>query len=153
MPNRHTNKKRRARIRQRMAETGETYQQALSGLLRGEAEHRRGGTVESTSSAQHSSAGGGVKSTAPARRGSWDAAVESTSSARRGARESRDDKVDLVVACYFGWPITLAVYEASEPVGVPIILRVPSATGWSPELRTPVPILSFRRCAQGEAWQ
>ena len=153
MPNRHTNKKRRARIRQRMAETGETYQQALSGLLRGDAEHRCGGTAEPTSSARCRSAGAGVKPPASARRDSWDSPVEPTSSAGRRSRDSMADKVDLVVARYFGWPITLAVYEASEPVGYPIILRVPSATGWSRELRVPAPVLSFRRGADGEAWQ
>jgi hypothetical protein len=35
--------------------------------------------------------------------------------------------VDLIQAHYFGVPIILATFEAREPVGRPVITRVPSA--------------------------
>jgi hypothetical protein len=99
MSNRHTNKKLRMRVRLRMAATGETYQQALSRILREEF----------------------------------------------GGRGS----VDLIAARYFGWPITLAVFEATEPVGYPVVMRVPSACYWGVGVAMPVPFMNFR---QGE-WQ
>ena len=99
MANRHTNKKLRMRVRRRMSATGETYQQALSGVLRDEFD-------------------------------------------RRGS-------VDLIAARYFGWPIMLAVFEATEPVGHPVVMRIPSARHWGVGVEMPVPFMNFRR---GE-WQ
>jgi hypothetical protein len=99
MANRHTNKKVRTQVRLRMSATGETYQQALSRILR----------------------------------------VDS----------DRCSSVDLIAARYFGWPIVLAVFEATEPVGHPVVMRVPSARYWGAGVEMPVPFKNFRR---GE-WQ
>ena len=53
--------------------------------------------------------------------------------------------VDLIVARYFGWPVTLAVFEATEPVGRPAIMRIPSARHWRAGTKMPVPFMNFRR--------
>jgi hypothetical protein len=166
-----------------MAETGETYQQALSALLREEIEQIEHGAHDpaepaSSSASSTASRRSGSRSrmavhvepTASGRQGRGMAAevqpaspgqrcsrpdgdIESTTSARRSAQKDVGASVELFVATYFGWPITLAVYEASEPVGCPIILRVPSSRHWTPELRTAAPILKYRRAARGEFWQ
>lgn len=66
-------------------------------------------------------------------------------------REESDRRgsVDLIKARYFGWPITLAVFEATEPVGHPVVMRVPSARSWGAGVEMPLPFMNFRR---GE-WQ
>jgi hypothetical protein len=61
----------------------------------------------------------------------------------------RRGSVDLIAANYFGWPIVLAVFEATEPIGLPLVLRVPSARHWGVGVEIPTPFMSFRR---GE-WQ
>lgn len=62
---------------------------------------------------------------------------------------TRSVEVDLLVARYFGLPIVLAVYEAEQPVGRPVILRVPAAAQGHAGLRMPVPFLNFRQ----DGWQ
>jgi len=54
------------------------------------------------------------------------------------------DGVDLLVANYFGWPITVAVFESTMPVGRPVILRVTSARGWEVGADMPLPLMYFR---------
>lgn len=101
MANRHSNKKLRAHVRQRMAATGETYQQALAELLREQAK-------------------------------------------RQGLGSRELSGVDLIPARYFGWPITLAIFEAAEPVGRPVILRIPSPHDGAAWSRMPLPLMNFR---------
>ena len=101
MANRHSNKRLRSHVRRRMAETGETYQQALT-ALRQEQARRQG----------------------------------------RGSNELV--RVDLIPARYFGWPITLAVFEAAEPVGRPVIMRIPSPHDGGAWSRMPLPLMNFR---------
>lgn len=52
--------------------------------------------------------------------------------------------VDLIVADYFGLPITLAVFEAIEPVGHPVIMRIPSSRDCASDVRMPIPFMNFR---------
>jgi hypothetical protein len=52
--------------------------------------------------------------------------------------------VDLIIAHYFGLPIVLAVFEATEPVGRPIIMRIPSSRGCAVGTRMRSPVMHFR---------
>ena len=63
---------------------------------------------------------------------------------QREASEHRSS-VDLIVARYFGWPVTLAVFEATEPIGHPVIMRIPSARHWGVGAEMPIPFMNFRR--------
>ena len=72
---------------------------------------------------------------------------------RRGTPQP-DAGVDLLVVSYFGAPITLAVFEARQPLGRPAILRVPSSRGLPPSgsrwlLGMPTPFEALR----GDGWQ
>jgi hypothetical protein len=52
--------------------------------------------------------------------------------------------VDLIQAHYFGVPIILATFEAREPVGRPVITRVPSAHAFGEAGLPPPPLMMFR---------
>ena len=73
--------------------------------------------------------------------------AEEAALGRRGSVES--GSVDLVAARYFGCPVTLAVFEAAEPVGRPIILRMPSSRDGAVRVSMPVPLFNVRR----RGWQ
>jgi hypothetical protein len=59
--------------------------------------------------------------------------------------------VDIVVASYFGLPVTFAVFEATENVGRPLIVRMPSSRAWGSgvSMPMPMPMSGFRRAG----WQ
>jgi hypothetical protein len=53
--------------------------------------------------------------------------------------------VDIVVAHYFGLPVTLAVFEAAACLGRPVIVRLPWSRQWRAGVARPAPFFNVRR--------
>ena len=75
---------------------------------------------------------------------------ESYQKALHEIRHSRDQLhhpfsgVDLVTAQYFGVPITLATFEAVDPMGHPVIMWVPSSQSVRAGSLPSLPLMMFR---------